>query len=173
MIEKHKTIPNPSLLKKDEKTFDYIDNFKGYVSTNPPDLNIQKVGNLFLTSGPGWADALMKIRDKTVGLFGLKTSSQIMETANVSASFEFKPGQRTGMFKCYEKTDNELILGEDDKHLCFRVSLLLENHNPGQQISITTMVKYQNWLGRLYFLPVKPVHQRIVRATLKEMIQKL
>lgn len=173
MIEKHKTIPNPSLLKKDEKTFHYIDSFKGQILPDQSNIDIQRTGNLFLTSGPGWVNDLMKIRDKIVGVFGIKTSSQLMDTFNTSESSKFEPGERAGIFKCYDKTDNELILGEDDKHLCFRVSVLLENHNPGQQIFITTMVKYQNWLGRLYFIPVKPVHQLIVKSTLKEMIQKL
>jgi hypothetical protein len=38
---------------------------------------------------------------------------------------------------------------------------------------ITTMVEYKNIFGRIYFLPVKPIHQLIVKGTLKKMIKKI
>jgi hypothetical protein len=33
-----------------------------------------------------------------------------------------------GLFKVFSRTGHEVVIGEDDKHLNFSVSLFLENH---------------------------------------------
>ena len=87
-----------------------------------------------------------------------------------------EPGERLGMFKLYGKTENELILGEEDKHLKFRVSILTDDeiaHKNRQYLMITTAVEFTNLFGRIYFFPVKPFHQLIVRTTLKRMVKQI
>ena len=32
---------------------------------------------------------------------------------------------------------------------------------------VSTIVRFNNWLGRLYFLPVRPIHRLIVPAMLR------
>jgi hypothetical protein len=76
----------------------------------------------------------------------------------------------------FDKTDNEIVIGENDKHLDFRVSLLFDenkNHFDEKSLTISTTVKFHNWLGVLYFLPVRPFHKLIVPAMLQNMIGKL
>ena len=114
--------------------------------------------------------------DQGVGVFGLKTSEQLTAEARNPDNFKFQVGEQLDIFKVYAKTENELVLGDDDKHLSFRVSLLLDckNNDIGKKkIMITTMVEYKNIFGRIYFLPVKPIHQLIVKGTLKKMIKKI
>ncbi|HJU39420.1 MAG TPA: DUF2867 domain-containing protein, partial [Tahibacter sp.] len=64
-----------------------------------------------------WMGALMRIRDAIVGVFGLKTAAMLQ-----------RPGadreRRVGLFRIYEKTRDEIVLGEDDSHLDFRLSVL-------------------------------------------------
>ena len=91
-------------------------------------------------------------------------------------SFKFEQGERVGLFKVFNRTTNEIILGEDDNHLNFRVSLLLEeseNDKSTKTITVTTLVIYNNWFGRLYFFPVKPFHKLIVQSGLKISLQEL
>lgn len=157
-------------MKKDEKSFHYIDSFESQYAICPYEYDIISIGNLFLTSGPRWADNLMAFRDKIASIFGLKT------TSHKDGNFNFEPGGQLDIFKLYERTDNELIMGEDDKHLSFRVSLLLDSISNGtnkKRIILTTMIEYKNLFGKLYFIPVKPFHQLIVKGTLKEMIRKI
>jgi hypothetical protein len=74
------------------------------------------------------------------------------------------------------KTENEVILGEDYKHLNFRVSLFLEqqiNKTNENGLTISTTVQFNNCFVRLYFLPVQPFHKRIVPAMLKGIITEL
>ena len=75
------------------------------------------------------------------------------------------------MFQVFDKNENELILGEDDKHLNFRISLFIDHQS--KEIIITTTVIYNNWFGKLYFLPVKPFHRFIVPSMLKAIIKEL
>ncbi len=176
MIEKQNKIPDDSILKNNEKSFHYVDSFRSQDATMRPDNDVISIGKLFLTSGPGWADCLMSIRDKAVGVFGLKTAGQLTSEAKNPDNFKFQMGEQLGIFKLYAKTGNELVLGDDDKHLNFRVSLLLDGKNKDtdkKKIMITTAVEYKNVFGRIYFLPVKPIHQFIVKGTLREIIRKL
>lgn len=176
MIIKQSKIPDYSILKKDEKSFHYIDCFQSQNISISADYDVISLGKLFLTSGPKWADSLMLIRDKVVGVFGLKTSNQLTAEAKDPNHFKFQVGDQLDIFKVYAITENEIILGDDDKHLGFRVSLLLDCKNidiEKKKILITTAVEYKNIFGRIYFLPVKPIHKLIVKGTLKEIIRKL
>jgi hypothetical protein len=56
----------------------------------------------------------------------------------------------TRAIKVFAKTENEVILGEDDKHLNFRVSLYLEQQTNGtikKNLTVTTLAKIS---GRIH-----------------------
>lgn len=176
MIKKQTIIPDSSILKKEEKSFHYIDSFKGQYLINEHDYTITDIGKLFLTGGPKWANTLMLIRDKIVGVLGLKTAQQLTADERNHNNFRFEPGEQLDIFKLFSKSENELVLGDDDKHLDFRVSLLLDSKNDDKKtrnVIITTAVKYRNLFGRIYFIPVRPFHKLIVKGTLKDMINKM
>lgn len=109
----------------------------------------------------------MVFRNSIVSVFGLKTS--ILE----QSGNRWEIGSQAGMFKVFGKTTHEIILGDDDKHLDFRVSLLLEPDKQYKRVAVTTTVKYHNWLGRCYFFFVKPIHRLIVPLTLKPKFKRL
>jgi len=49
-----------------------------------------------------------------------------------------------------------------------------EKHEPPtKNLIISTTVKYNNWFGKIYFLPVKPFHKRIVPTMLKGIIKEI
>jgi len=80
------------------------------------------------------------------------------------------------LFRVYSKTENEVILGENDKHLNFRISLLKEDNKVKEnqkKLTISTTVKFNNWFGKLYFLPVKPFHKIIVAKMLKGILEQI
>lgn len=111
-------------------------------------------------------------RNKIVSLFGLKTPSSNLDRTSIK-DFDFQVGKQIGLFKVFALTEKEIILGEDDKHLDFRVSLLVESKEEKHFINITTSVKFKNIFGRLYFLPVKPFHQLIVPTMLKGILRQI
>lgn len=167
-------IPAGSILKKED--FDYIDSFQGVICSRVKDVDISEIGNLFLSSGPGWANSLMVVRDSIVGVFGLKTGAQMIKEQDKEKILKFVPGERVGLFKVFEKTENELIMGENDTHLDFRVCMFVDEHTSDVSksiLSLTTTVIFKNWFGRIYFFPVQFFHRLIVKATLKKMLREI
>jgi hypothetical protein len=78
---------------------------------------------------------------------------------------------RVGVFRVYERTDDEVLLGEDDRHLDFRVSMLLQREGlEAPRVVVATVVRYNGRLGRLYFAVVRPFHRRIVPAMLRRTL---
>ncbi|WP_291883241.1 DUF2867 domain-containing protein [Chryseobacterium sp.] len=167
--------PAASILSQGKEKFDYADSFEGELGGNGQDYDITQIGKAFFTSGPKWGKKMFAFRNKVVKLFGLKTGGEtdaVKETDN----FTCEVGERVGLFKIFSKTSNEIVIGEDDKHLDFRVSLLFDKNRSGKDensLMISTAVKFHNWLGVLYFLPVRPFHKLIVPAMLKNIIGKL
>ncbi len=168
-------IPKNSSLYPNRSSYNYSDSYEGIINDKNNIIGIVDVAKAFLQLGPKWIDYLLTLRNKIVSVFGLKTTNDINETKH-SNSYKFEPGEQVGIFKVFSKTNNEIILGEDDKHLNFRVSLFLKESDDNKLIkivTITTIVIYNNWFGKLYFFPVKPFHKIIVRVTMKQNLEKL
>ncbi|MFZ4928900.1 DUF2867 domain-containing protein [Chryseobacterium sp. Mn2064] len=168
-------LPAKSILFDRKNTFDYTDSFEGEMKSAPQNIDISEVGRIFFSSSPKWGKKMFAFRNKMVKLFGLKTGDNGKQTKNMN-DFTCEIGEQVGIFKIFDKTDHEIIIGEDDKHLDFRVSLLYDptkDKNKENCLTISTTVKFHNWLGVLYFLPVRPFHQLIVPAILKRMITQL
>jgi hypothetical protein len=78
------------------------------------------------------------------------------------------------LFKVFDVTPQEVLLGEDDKHLNFRVSFLIEKLGEEEfQLTLITVVNFNNFFGKLYFFPVKPFHKIIVPTMLKGIVRVL
>lgn len=106
---------------------------------------------------------LLKVRDALVGGFGLKTTATPRRGAEGEAA-------RLGIFRIYSTSDAEIILGEDDKHLDFRVSVLCSGRqsSPGERrLTLSTVIHYHNRFGRLYFFVIAPFHRLLVQSGLR------
>jgi hypothetical protein len=106
----------------------------------------------------------MTVRDALVAGFGLKTAKHL-----TSLGAEERKG-RVGIFKIYSRSEAEIVLGEDDKHLDFRLSVLCANQAalPGKRrLVLSTVVHCHNRLGRAYILLIAPFHRLVVRSSLR------
>lgn len=114
---------------------------------------------------PAWVGALMRIRDRIVSCFGLKTSTQLTALATGASA-----QGRVGIFRIYSRNATEILLGEDDRHLDFRVSVLCSGaleQGGARQLTVSTVVHCHNLLGRSYILLIAPFHRMVVRAGLR------
>lgn len=115
---------------------------------------------------PLWVERLMWLRNKAVQLVGLKDLGGMADFNAGKPASAYKPGDRVGIFTLISMTDDEMLVGDNDKHL--HVDLSLYRHpvtaEGVQTLSITTVVHVHNWLGRVYMLPVKPMHKLIAPA---------
>lgn len=166
------TIPENSLLHS--YRYDHTDSYKQAFVSNRTDINSTTVGKLFFSSGPKWMDRLFILRNRIVKVLGLKTSGDLKDRDEQLNRFKCESGEQLGLFKVFEKNDKEVIIGEDDKHLNFRVSLLLHNTSELQkELIITTIVQFNNRFGRFYFAVIKPFHTAVVRSMVKGIIREL
>jgi|SRR5690554_4983252 len=168
--------PKKSILNYNIKKYHYVDSFQGTLTDKEDRFNWIDIGKAFFLSGSKWVGALFALRNKIVFIFGLKTPGSKWEIQSQRDNFRFEQGQRIGLFKVLERTENEVIFGEDDKHLNFRISLLVEQQKNSSQLknlTFSSLVEYNNWFGRLYFLIVKPFHKLIVVEILTGVIKEL
>lgn len=65
---------------------------------------------------------------------------------------------------------NELILGEEDRHLDFRGAALVRAGADRRELVVVTVVHCHNALGRGYLLAIGPFHRAIVKASLARAV---
>ena len=113
---------------------------------------------------PGWVNRLMALRNWLVGLAGLKNLGHLGALRAEKPASEYRVGDRLGIFSLLYLSEDEVLLGDSDKHLDVVLSVCKA---PQGAISVSTVVHVHNWLGRLYMLPVTPLHKIIVKTMLK------
>jgi hypothetical protein len=112
---------------------------------------------------PKWIKMLLGLRDTLVRPFGLKSVAELRAT----------PGDRIDIFRVYARYPDEVVLGEDDTHLNFRVSILVQppSQSHPRQVTLTTLVFYNRLLGRAYIALIAPFHRMVVRASLRQALE--
>ncbi|MDR1344681.1 MAG: DUF2867 domain-containing protein [Tannerellaceae bacterium] len=151
-----KEIPGKSIILCDFGEVDYADSFMLNKSTS---LSVDEVAaGIFRLSGI--VAVLMKARDIIVRPFGLKVSGD-----EAPEQSYYPVGSRLMLFTVTARNDNEIVMEEDDRHLKFRTSVFIDREE--SKVYLTTIVKFNNRAGRLYFIPVKPIHRMLVKSQLK------
>jgi len=93
-----------------------------------------------------------------------------LKTAKRLRSMNAEAEDRVDFFKIYSSSPTEVVLGEDDKHLDFRLSVLCSGQlspEVGRHLILSTVVHCHNRLGRVYLFLIAPFHRLIVRSSLR------
>lgn len=112
---------------------------------------------------PAWIGVLTRVRDLLVAGFGLKTTRQLAALGGEGGA------ARVGPFKVYSTNATEIVVGEDDRHLDFRLSVLRSPGAPGgcARLTLSTVVHCHTLPGRSYLFMIAPFHRMVVRASLR------
>ena len=103
----------------------------------------------------------MRLRDTAVSGFGLKTSKQVRERLCRDSA------DHIDFFPVLSRSPSEIVLGEDDRHLDFRLSLLMRSIQGGRsELIATTVVSCHGALGRAYLGTIMIGHVIVVRSAL-------
>jgi len=143
---------------------DFLDCYS--VRIGRPDVPIAEVAQRLFIGLPRWVNALLAARDIGVTLFGLKTTANLPTNLNFRTSIEV--GDHINFLCVRSISSNEIILGEDDSHLDFKISVCRDNEMP-DQISLATWVRAHNCFGKIYLGTITPFHVRIVNSRLKSL----
>lgn len=157
-------LPPASALFAEAASYAFHDIQRRPLKNHPPDIDT--VIAAFLGAMPRWADGLMRLRDTLVRPFGLKTAQPW--SANLPQP-PYRVGQTLGIFRILQLIEHEVIMGEDDRHLDFRVSLLVD----GNDLYMSTLVRPHNLAGQLYLRLVLPFHHLIVGAMASRLMAQL
>ncbi|MCL2657462.1 MAG: DUF2867 domain-containing protein [Betaproteobacteria bacterium] len=147
------TLPASSVLAEGQGAYFYRDSHVRRLARE--NVSCDELVNAFFHALPPWVDTLMKWRDGLVERLGLKTSASAPHEA--LAQGPIKLGQQIGVFRVLALAPGEVVLGENDRHLDFRVSLMA-----GQsEFRVSTLVRPHNVFGWFYLACVLPFHHFI------------
>ena len=159
------------LIYKNSNQVTYADNFR-FTSyeldyfPEPKDLMIA-----FFLSFPKSFKFLLNIREFIAKFFGLKTAPKTEKESRLKELYQFKGdiGDKIAIFEVQDKNKNELLTGQKDSHLDFKLSFLSFKSNNAIRLELATTVIINNTLGKIYFKIVKPFHKFYLKRILKKM----
>ncbi|WP_315766328.1 MULTISPECIES: DUF2867 domain-containing protein [unclassified Bradyrhizobium] len=120
-----------------------------------------------LASTPGWVEGLVELRDRIVSLFRLKQVGRLKLAGGARSLSEPAVGDAFSIFRVVFVDSSELVLGIDDTHLDVRMSFLKRLTDSRASYVVSSWVKTHNVLGRVYMLPVAPVHRLLVSLMMR------
>ena len=133
---------------------DYTDCFSAKISASRQ-ITAAEIFEQVFNYRPSWLRFLYKVHNFLVKPFGIKINRSFADLI-------------------VEQDVNEIILHSSNKHLDFYVSVFCSGKfGNGQYTSITTLVKYNNYMGKVYFATICFFHKLIVSRMLKRAINIL
>jgi len=136
---------------------DFVDAYQ--VDAAVSGLTARQAAEAVIKRPPAWIKRLVKTRNGIVSLFGLKT-------VEIGVDQPLQP--TIGGFPVVTQSAREVVLGFDDKHLDFRISVTVNpGSDAGTRVTVATIVKTNNFLGRAYLATIMPFHRLIVRHLLE------
>jgi len=147
-------------------TFQGVDYSDAYSIGLSPHVNARTFAEAVFASSPRWVAGLMALRNATVRPLGLIATGSALRQAAVGSD-------RIGIFPVLATTQDEVLLGLDDRHLDFRISVRVLDVGGERAGVVATLVRFHGFLGRAYFVSVGPAHRRIVPAMLRRAARRL
>ena len=166
---------------------DYQDTFEAELPQGCT-LPLHVLAHHMFAHSPKAVERLMRLRDMIVGPLGLKTADKAAHTRGTYAQDgesgkagdtlpEPAIGDRLGIFRLVHKEENLLLFKESDTHLDFVLALERvtgnETEHRTDRLRLSTCVRFNNTLGRAYFLVVRPFHERIVPMCMREGLERI
>lgn len=162
-------IPEASKIKGAVRVVDFGD---AYLATlTDAQMSVQDIYVAVFGDGPKWVGHLMNLRGRIAAVVGLKHPTDGIPVDAVDADGKkFQVGTRVGFFTVQSVDPGELIVGDDDNHLNFRISIFKSSLHGEHTVTLSTVVEIHNMLGKIYMLVVKPFHKWISRTMLQRAI---
>jgi len=156
-VHKAAGLPEGTLITKGLDKVDYVD---VYAVETKAGRSIEEIADRIFAL-PAWIKLALRLRHYLIAKpFGLKTGRFDTSGAN---------DEKTRTVPIIDKNENEIVMGSDDKHLYFRLSVLKQEAGERADVYLSTVVKFNNMWGRVYFAFIKLGHKLVVRSVLKRV----
>jgi hypothetical protein len=160
-------VPAASKVRRAVKGVHFCDAYQAPLSRA---MSVEDASRAIFGHASSLGRALMTVRGWMVRPFGLlhPTREQMRAGEENRQRLPLRVGERVGIFTVHSIEPQELIAGEDDRHLDFRVSVF--KAADGATVTLSTVVHINNLLGRVYIALIKPFHKLIVRSMLQNAV---
>jgi hypothetical protein len=139
---------------------DFVDAYA--LDIDEPTLDAVVAARRAFGRSPEWIRGLMALRNRIVAPFGLKRAASERTTP--------ASPDRIGSFPVVSQSADRVVLGFDDRHLDFRIAVDVASTVEGlRRVTLTTLVRRRNWLGRAYLAVITPFHRVIAPAMLAQV----
>lgn len=166
-------LPEDSRLNAYYVSGDYLDSFSSSLKGRQDLLSadIRLVADHVLDADIGWMNRLLSARDRIVKPLGLKTTDELLRKQSGLPVSERRVGDRIGFFRIYGVEKDEIILGEDDWHQDFRLSIF-RSHGDDPRVYASTVCKRHNLFGYAYLALILPFHKKIAATVLDAAVER-
>ncbi len=120
---------------------------------------------------PWWIKLVLLSRSFVAKQFGLETPS-VSDILHSAVKPTYSIGDTIGPWPIFSKTTRELIVGRDNRHLDFRLSLLKRTIDQCEELVISTTCKVHNRFGKVYLFFVVPFHKWGVKTLIRRAVQQ-
>lgn len=127
----------------------------------PVDKTLTPLDACFAIFGhrPLWMKLIFQIRNAAASALGLESSSW-RDLFAVTRSGQYHQNDKILGWHVYQTDPGELIVGRDNKHLDFRVSLLCQDDDNQRHLIVSTLVAPRNRFGQRYLAAILPFHRQ-------------
>ncbi len=166
------TLPSTSLLLDYSRPGDYLDCYSVAFSNAwaRNEATMIELATLCLLVDVKAMMLLLKLRNAIVKPLGLKTPKDL--SPDTVPARDKQVGDHIGFFRIYRIDDNEIMLGEDDIHQDFRVTITRSTTTPAT-LYMSTCCQRHNWFGHFYLAAILPFHKYGVTQLLNGAAKKL
>ena len=154
-------VPSSGILAPLYKNADLVDAYAVQLPAGASD-DLEVLARAGFERQAWWIRTLTRVRDAMMAPVGIKSSRAV----GIAAATR---GPVIGFFPLLSKSAEELVLGEDDRHLNFRLSIQLRpGAAGGRELVVVSVVHCHNLLGRTYLAVITPFHRLIAPACLEQ-----
>lgn len=134
------------------------------------EITADEVQIAFWTEYPLWINFLFQLRDWLVKPLGLEPGE--VEKHKIKESITEAKNYK--LMSVLGKTGNETVISLKDKHLTAYFSAKVHKlDEKTKRISVSTIVHFHYWLGKVYFYLIYPFHLFVVKEMLKHVGKEL
>ncbi len=107
---------------------------------------------------PGWMQTLLIVRNFVASLGGL-VSPTMSEILHVGIKDSYAVGDKMGVWPIHHLSGSEVVVGRDNKHMDFRLSVLRLAVDGADNLVVSTVCTVHNRFGKVYLFFIVPFHK--------------
>ena len=130
-----------------------------------PEVGVIEIFFAIFAHRPVWMKLMLIARNQVAGLAGLDTPTT-SEILNIERRNRYVVGQKIGPWPIFFLGPEELIVGRDNKHMDFRLSIMKIRDGHGASVVVSTLCMVHNRFGRYYLSSITPLQKIGLRKLL-------